>query len=134
MATKLGMKTSTATARIKELLDDGLLIETPETVKSRFGVSNRTLIVNELYLHKGPRDKVRVEVTLEVDDGGNYHASAKVIGGAKQPQGKPHGVMAKEITLTAPYPNEYLHLFSDELLEKVSPTNTLANAKLIVDN
>jgi hypothetical protein len=133
VAKALGMKSSTATARIKELIDAGIIYETNKKVIGSAGVSNKTLFVSENATHKSPKDRVRIKVSLIVDEGGNYHAKAEVIGGFPV-EGKPHVVLTKEITLIAPYPNEYYHSFSEEQLTAVPVENTVKNLNLIVDN
>lgn len=133
VAKALGMKSSTATARIKELIDAGIILEPPRTVEGSAGVRNKTLYVSDAATHKAPKDRVRVKVSLIVDEGGNYQAKAEVIDGFPQ-EGKAHVVMTKEITLVAPYPNEYYHEFSAEPLPVVSPENTMKNLNLIVDD
>lgn len=130
----LALRSSSSTARIKELIDSGLIIENGTKVDRISRKSVRTLYAATDYLHKTPKDRVRINVYLIVDEEGNYHAHAKVDGGATlKPHHSSHVVMTKEVVVLAPYPNEYRSKFLKEDLEVVSPRDTLANAKLIID-
>lgn len=134
VAKALGLRSSSATARVKELIDRGLLMEHGTTVDSLTKKTVRCLYAPTDYQHKKPRDRVLVRVQLIVDEAGNYHATAHVVGGKTVAvELRRHVVMDKELTLIAPYPNEYRSMFVKEKLSKVEPRDTLANSKLIID-
>jgi hypothetical protein len=130
-ATKI--KSSTCTARIKDLIDLGFVAASKSRrIKDRSGVSVETLYALDAHLHKKPRDKVLVTVSLQVDEAGRYHAIAKVLGELPA-SGRRVTVMEKEITVYAPYVSEYKHHFIDEPTVEVPITDTLSNVRLIVD-
>lgn len=130
----LGLRWNSGTARIKHMLDAGLLIENGTVVDKLSHRKVAMLYAPTDFQHKAPRDRVRVTVHLIVDDQGNYHAEAWIAGG--QPfnkRRKNHVVLTKDITVIAPYPNEYRASFLKEKVSKVEPRDTLANSKLIID-
>jgi len=134
VTTGLALRSGSATARIKELLDRGLLIERGTVVDQLTKKTVNTLYAPTDFQHKAPRDRVRINVYLLVDENGNYHAYAKVEGGQEFDK-KKHTVLVltKEITIIAPYPNEYRSHFVSDLVTTVHPRDTLANTKLIID-
>lgn len=105
---RLGM--SSATARIKELIDEGFVHE-PLGVRKRnsSGVNARVLQVTEQAAGSKPLDKVRIEVELAIDCNGNYYvAQAYVVNSAyvtslvgNQPVGY-RKVKTQRFTVTAP--------------------------------
>jgi len=130
-ATKI--KSSTCTARIRDLIDLGFVSASKSRrVKDRSGVSVETLYALKDHLHKKPKDRVLVTIKLMVDEAGRYHAAAKVLGELPV-SGALHTVMEKEVTVTAPYVSEYKHKFVDDVLAEVPLTDTLSNVRLIVD-
>ena len=132
-----GLRGTSATARVKELIDTGFVHSSSERTKLNPRTRKRvqTLWPMDHAMHRKPKDKVLVTVTLQVDEGGNYHATAKVF--AELPTvGRTVNVMTKEVTLLAPYPSEYKHSFiatenGDQA--EVPVEDTLANVSLIID-
>lgn len=128
------LKSSTATARVKELIDDGIVYSSKDRrKKDRSGVTVQTLYVSEDALHKRPKDKVLVRVSLKVDASGNYRAEAHVVGEAPRNRSISHTVMVKDVVLQAPYPSEYKHHFLGSG-SVVPSSDTLSNVSLIVDS
>lgn len=134
ITTGLALRSGSSTARVKELLDRGLLIERGTVVDPLTKKTVNTLYAPTDYQHKAPRDRVRINVYLLVDEDGCYHAYAKVDGGqAFDKKKRSTVVLTKEITIIAPYPNEYRSHFVNDLIAVVDPRDTLANTKLIID-
>lgn len=131
VARGLGLRAQSATARIKELIDNGFLVE-GDTTKNRSGVSAKQLYVVNEAQHRRPPDKVRIEVLLSVDPSGNYHARAQVVDG-NTPTGIARVVKRQKITMVAPNPTEYKHLFTKEDFAVVNPVDTVHNRGLIID-
>jgi predicted transcriptional regulator len=134
VAKKLGMKSSTCTARIKELIDLGLVIEHGE-VKSTYGVTNAMLFASKEMLHRVPKDSVKIEVFLMIDEQGNYFAEAKVVEGVpKKFAKKPRKIASKTIKMLAPYPNDYRHLFVKDTVSKYCPRkDQLLSVENVID-
>lgn len=138
VAKALGLRSSSATARVKELIDRGLLMERGTTVDQLTKKTVNCLYAPTDFQHKSQRDRVRVTVELIVDANGNYHAQAHVVGSVVNLQSLPkkvqrHTVLSKDITVIAPYPNEYRSQFLGDKVAVVDPRDTLANEKLIID-
>lgn len=134
VAKALGLRSSSATARVKELIDRGLLMERGTTVDTLTKKTVNCLFAPTDFQHKAPRDRVRVIVKLIVDEKGNYHAAAEVVDERITPKKvRRHTVMTKEITLIAPYPNEYRSMFIKDKVAVVTARDTMANAKLIIE-
>lgn len=130
----LGLRWNSGTARVKHMLDAGLLIENGLVRDPVSQKMVRCLYAPTDFQHKTPKDRVRVVVKLLVDENGNYHASASVVNGQAIPKGKKrHVVLEKEVTLLAPYPNEYRSKFIKDKVSTVSARDTLLNSKLIID-
>ena len=121
----LSLKSSTATARIKELIDEGFVIEPGGRKLNKSGVRAKVLTLNPDRKAGGkPLDRVRVEVTLTIDCNGVYGAQAKVIGG--KPQAKDHiPILGKRLTLTAPHPDTYKSAFIEGDVVEVSRAETV---------
>ena len=79
IAKALGLRSSSATARVKELIDRGLLMENGTVMDTVSKKRVRALFAPTDFQHKAPRDRVRVIVKLIVDEKGNYHAAAEVV-------------------------------------------------------
>jgi len=134
VTTGLALRSGSATARIKELIDRGLLIERGTVVDPLTKKTVNTLYAPTDFQHKAPRDRVRVNVYLLVDEDGCYYAYAKVEGGYEFNKKKHTAVvLTKRITIIAPYPNEYMSHFVKDTLAIVHPRDTLANTELIID-
>ena len=133
VARGLQMKSSTATARIKELIDEGYLMEPPGVRKTnRSGVSAKCLHVTQR-AEGGPRlDKVRVEVSLTIDCDGNYGAEAKVVGGGFQ-RSRTHIIKRQRITITAPHPDTYKSLLTDEAVARLTRAEIEAHVGETID-
>lgn len=124
-----GLRSSTATARIKELIDEGFVTEPPGHRKvNRSGVKAKTLHVTHRATGGKPLDKVRVEVQLTVDMYGHYAAHARVIG-QKGQIGTPVPIKKQRLTMTAPHPDTYRSAFGGN----VSVAETEAHAEDIID-
>jgi hypothetical protein len=103
----LDMKTSTATARIKELIDDGFVVEpSGQRRVNRSGVSSRCLLASDRPQGGAPLDKIRIRVTLTIDHNGVYGAKAEVVDGEKQ-SGRTMALADKVVTIAAPHPENY---------------------------
>jgi hypothetical protein len=127
------IKSSTCTARIKDLIDLGFVAASKQRrTKDKSGISVETLYALDDALHKKPRDKVLVTVKLFVDEAGRYHAAAKVLGELPV-SGVLHSVMEKDVTVYAPYASEYKYKFMDDPAAEVPVSDTLRNVDLIVD-
>lgn len=131
------LRSSSATARVKELIDMGLVHSSPARTKisSKTGKRVQVLRAMEEGLHKKPRDSVNVIVTLQVDAAGNYHAKARVLGELLR-QGKVVDVMTKDVTVIAPYASDIKHHFmkpGKNNIVEVPLSDTLANVSLIID-
>jgi hypothetical protein len=107
MVTKgTGIRSSSATARIKELIEQGFLFEPGSRVRNSSGVMSKCLRCTSRMQGGKPLDKVRVELTLTIDCNGVYGVVARI------PNGKPqqsHAVPIKHqsTTITAPHPDAY---------------------------
>jgi DNA-binding Lrp family transcriptional regulator len=123
IADGLRMRSSTATARIKELIDEGYVFETGVRQRNKSGVMSKCLQVTDRPQGGKPNDKVRVEVTLTIDHNGVYGATAHVVGGKKQ-SGKAFKIKSQRVTLTAPHPEAYK---SSKRAENENPTATVIN-------
>lgn len=128
------MKSSTATARVKELIDLGYLVEPPGLRKeNRSGVKSRVLQVSARKPGTKHRaDKVRIEVKLTIDCNGVYGAVARVIGGRKQAAGV-HPIATRVLTLTAPPTASYGSILDTSDIAPVSTIETQLNADQIID-
>ena len=100
------MKSSTATARVKELIDEGYIWEPPARRAGRSGVLSKTLAATERKTGASPLDRVQIEIELTIDCNGNYGARASVVG-APLPPPYTTTIQRKRITLTAPHPDTY---------------------------
>lgn len=130
----LGLRWNSATARVKHMIDAGLLMENGTVMDTVSKKRVRALFAPTDFQHKAPRDRVRVIVKLIVDEKGNYHAAAEVVDERITPKKvRRHTVMTKEITLIAPYPNEYRSMFIKDKVAVVTARDTMANAKLIIE-
>lgn len=129
----LALKSSTATARIKELIDEGFIFEPPGIRKeNRSGVRAKVLRVTDRQQGGKPLDRVRIEIELIIDCSGNYGARARVIGG--EPTGHPTHVIKKQnITITAPHPSTYYSLFAEGEVIPVSRYELQAHADDIIE-
>lgn len=129
----LSLKSSTATARIKELIDEGFVIEPGARKLNRSGVRAKVLMLNPDRKAGGkPLDHVRVEVTLTIDCNGVYGARAKVVDG-KQQTGKAIPILGKRVTITAPHPDSYKSAFLEDELAPVSRMEIRDHLNDIVD-
>lgn len=133
VAQGLGLPNNVATARIKELIDEGLLIEPPGiTKRNKSGVRAKVLQISQRPAGGKPLDRVRVEVVLTIDCNGVYGAEAHVVDG--QPQtGRPHKILAKKITVTAPHPDTYAAAMDENTVAPVSRHELQHGADDIID-
>ena len=133
VAAGIGLPNNVATARIKELIDEGYLFEPPGVTKrNSSGVRARVLQISDRPAGGSPLDKVRIEVTLTIDHNGNYGAAATVVGGGHQ-SGKTIPIMSKRITVTAPHPDSYKSSTAAETVSTVSRMETQNYADDIID-
>lgn len=129
----LALKSSTATARIKELIDLGYVVEPPGLRKeNRSGVKAKVLQLSDRRAGGKPAQKVRVEVTLTIDSNGVYGATARVIGGLRQ-SGRATPITTRSLTLQAPPTASYGSVLDDSDLAPVSVLETQLNADQIID-
>lgn len=131
----LGM--SSATARIKELIDEGYLFEPPGKRKENSsGVRAKVLRVTDRPEGGSPLDKVRVEIVLTIDCNGGYGAEARVIG-ASPTSGRTTAIKRQQITVTAPHPDTYRSaaesLKTSDRVTHVSRMEIEQNADDIID-
>lgn len=134
VARGLGMKSSTATARVKELIDEGFLIEPIGMRKeNRSGVKSKCLTISDRPAGGSPLDKVRIEIELAIDCNGHYHANAHVVGGASTIRGKRTVIKRQRVTLTAPHPNTYKAATASETVAPVSRHELQSHAGDIID-
>lgn len=129
----LGLAGSTATARVKELIDEGFVSDVSGMTKlNNTGVRARCLHVTTRQTRGNPLDKVNVVVELTIDCNGVYGARARVVGG--KPQYTHATTIAKKtIKLTAPHPDTYSSEFAEEKVSRISRAEVLSNAELIID-
>ena len=98
----LGLKASTATARVKELIDLGYVTEPPGATKvGRSGVRGRCLVLTDRRAGGVVNDRVRIVVTLTIDCKGVYGATAKVADGLPQ-SGPVTAIAHRTLTVIAP--------------------------------
>lgn len=133
VARGIGLKSSTATARIKELIDEGYVMEPPGMRKrNRSGVRSKCLHVTEQKQGAKPLDRVRINVELHVDSMGRYHARAYVIDGWPEQQNTQR-IKQTRITMTAPHPDTYRSKIVDDEVATVSKHETQTHAEDIID-
>lgn len=134
VAKGLSLPNNVATARIKELIDEGYLFEPPGVRKENAsGVRAKVLEASNRPAGGQPLDKVRVEVALAIDCNGNYFVhSAHVVGGKRETYR--HTVIKKQrVTITAPHPDSYKSSTSAESVSTVSRMETENYADDIID-
>ena len=133
VARGIQLPNNVATARVKELIDEGYLFEPPGHRKANpSGVSARVLRVSDRPAGGSPLDKVRIEVTLTIDHNGVYGATASVVNGGKQ-TGKAHSIKKHRITVTAPHPDSYKSATAAQNVSNVSRMETEQYADDIID-
>ena len=133
VAKGLSLPNNVATARIKELIDEGYLFEPPGIRKrNSSGVNARVLEISDRPAGGSPLDRVRVEVVLTIDCNGVYGAEATVVGGGHQ-TGKAHPIKKHRVTITAPHPDSYKAAISAENVSTVSRMETENFADDIID-
>lgn len=129
----IGLKSSTCTARVKELIDEGFLIEPPKLRKeNRSGVRVKCLTVSDRPAGGSPLDRVRVEIELYIDSLGNYHAKAEVVGGVSGAR-KRQLIKRQRVTLTAPHPSTYEAATASETVTPISRYELQSHADDIID-
>lgn len=129
-----GIKSSTCTARIKELIDEGFLIEPPDIRKeNRSGVKSKVLVVSDRAMGGSPLDKVRIEVILTIDCNGVYGATAHVVRGMPQSAATARTIKRQRVTLTAPHPDTYKAATGAEKVMPVSRYELQTHADDIID-
>lgn len=137
VADGIRLKSSTTTARIKELIDEGFLFEPGDKKRNKSGVMSRCLMVTDRPKGGKPLDKVRVEVTLTIDHNGRYGADARVVGGGSTNSGSSFAIKRQQITLTAPHPDTYKSSRAaagkTSTVSTVTRMETQANAGDIID-
>jgi len=133
VAKGLGLANNVATARIKELIDEGYLLEPlGERKLNPSGVRAKVLCVSDRPAGGKPLDKVRIEVCLTIDCNGVYGVESHVVGGGHQ-TGKTHRIKSQRITLTAPHPDSYKALTNAENVSTVSRMEIEKYADNIID-
>ncbi len=120
VAKDTNIKSSTCTARIKELIDEGFVVEPYGITKlNSTGVRSRCLHVTDRKQGSSPLDKVRLEVKLTIDCNGVYGAAVEVVGGKRQ-RGAITVIKRQKITVTAPHPDTYEAAVSPKKVQRVS--------------
>ena len=133
VAKGLGLKSSTATARIKELIDLHYVVEPPGLRKTnRSGVRAKVLMLSDRKAGGRINDRVRVEVRLTVDCNGVYGAVAHVINGLPQ-TGAVTTILRKPMTLTAPPTEAYAASLDAAEITTVSRLELQVDADQIID-
>lgn len=133
VAKGLGLKSSTATARIKELIDLGYVVEPPGVKKlNSSGVMARVLQLSARKPGGAANDRVRVEVTLTIDCNGVYGATARVVNGLPQ-TGRATPILTKPMTLIAPPTASYAGEISTDTVAPVSRLSSQLNADEIIE-
>lgn len=133
----LDLKSSTATARIKELIDEGYLFEPGERKLNRSGVRAKTLRTTSRPMGGKPLDKVRIEIALTIDCNGVYGAEARVVDGHPQNSAFTRSIKRQRVTVIAPHPDAYRGSLqasdTDTPMQRVSRMELEAGADLIID-
>lgn len=133
VAKGLDLPNNVATARIKELIDEGFLWEPPGMRKENpSGVRARVLCVTDRKQGGRHLDKVRVEVELTIDCYGNYGVRAHVVDGFMQADNK-HTIKKQRFTITAPHPETYKSSMQDDIVTSVSRHEIQATAGDIIE-
>lgn len=133
VAAGLGLPNNVATARVKELIDEGFIVEPPGIRKENpSGVRAKVLHVTDRQAGGKPLDRVRIELELTIDYNGVYGVRARVVGGLPQ-TGNPITTMKKRITVTAPHPDTYMSSLRDEPVTTVSRHELQSGAGDIID-
>lgn len=129
----LSLKSSTATARVKELIDEGFLFEPIGVRKmNSSGVRAKCLHVTDRPQGGSPLDRVRIEVELTIDRNGVYGARATVHGG--KPQHGPVTVIKRaSYSLTAPHPDTYDSQANSKRIAHVSRMDTAQHMDDIIE-
>lgn len=137
IAVGIGLKSSTSTARIKELIDEGYLFEPGGRKRNRSGIRAKTLQVSSRPQGGNLNDRVRIEVQLTIDHNGRYGATAHVVGGLPQNSGSTVAIKKHRITVTAPHPDTYKTSMraksTDTPMQRISRMELEAGADLIID-
>lgn len=129
----LSLKASTATARVKELIDLGYVVEPPGARKeTAAGVMARCLILSDRKAGGVVNDRVRIEVHLTIDCNGVYGASARVINGDPQ-SGATTPIATRTMTLTAPPSEAYAASLDTATVSPVSRLQMQREADQIID-
>lgn len=132
VARGIGLKSSTCTARIKELIDEGFLFETGDTRLSRSEVKSKLLFASDRPSGGDPLDKVRIKLTLTIDDNGRYGVWAHVVNGLPALL-IAHPIKTTHITVTAPHPDTYKASIAPEKVTTVTRMDTEQHAGDIID-
>jgi len=124
---------TTATARVKELIDEGYLFEPYGVRKENLsGVRAKVLMVTNRQQGGKPLDKVRIELALTIDCNGVYGVHARVVSGGLQ-HGRAHLIKKQSVTITAPHPDTYESAISETQTSRVSPMDTQHHAHDIIE-
>lgn len=134
VARGLDLPNNVATARIKELIDEGYLLEPLGVRKTNSsGRTARVLQATDRQTGGTKLDKVKIEVALTIDCNGVFGATARVIGGKQQAE-QTTVISKKKLVLTAPHPDTYASEFTKSRVAKVSRMELIGdNADLIID-
>lgn len=125
VARGLSMPNNVATARVKELIDEGFVYEPLGIRKMNpSGVNAKVLHVTDQKAGAKPLDRVRVEVELAIDYNGHYYVHhAHVVGGTTKPKGY-RLVKRQRFTMVAPRvgkPTKPMYILDDDArVERVS--------------
>lgn len=118
VASGLKLRMSSATARIKELIDEGILYEPNGKYKiNPSGVKAKLLAVATENVGKAPRDRVVIDVEVFVAPNGWYYAKAAISGRHPDPHQKLQRVATKQISMVLP---RIADIFGTQLNENVS--------------
>lgn len=133
VAKGLRLPNNVATARVKELIDEGLLVEPVGVTKvNPSGVRAKVLQISQRPEGGKLLDRVRIEVALTIDCNGIYGAEANVVNGKPQ-SANTTKILSKKITVTAPHPDTYKSFKSEEIITPVSRHELQSGANDIID-
>lgn len=124
----LSMKSSTATARVKELIDEGYIIEPyGERKLNRSGVRAKVLVATDRAKGGTPLSRILVAIELTIDCNGVYGVRASIVGGEQQRAGATV-IATKKLTIVAPHPDSYSTPSEEGTVQRIGPTEIMQYA------
>lgn len=88
-------------ARVAELLEEGLLVQPGTTATNTSGVRAKALFIGNGDAGN-PRDRVRVSIDILVDANGRYYAEAMVEGSSSHVPSSARVIHTKKVTVAVP--------------------------------